>query len=204
MKTRQQNHRAAVLQVLAVLASICFLTFALVAFAIYRTVTVGTVLRSARNAVLRDAHLRFTHRIEATARPWLVNAARFGLGFAPLDPDARLAIQSIRGAEVGVYELTANPDESERRNLFGQVDKRLEERGWTRTVAVYDRDEMVMVYTPQKEVSASKVEAFVFVLNDRQLVMVSGKGNLEPIVELVNRKMEHHHLPGPLFASWRE
>lgn len=204
MKIRPQTHRAAVLQVLAVLASICFVTFALVAFAVYRTVTVGSDLRSARNAVLRDAHLRFTHRIEATARPWLVSAARFGLGFAPLDPDARLAIQSIRGAEVGVYELTARPNEPDRRDLFKSLNVRMEERGWTRTVAVYDRDDMVMVYTPAKELSASKVEAFVIVLNDRQLVMVSGKGNLEPIVDLVNRKMEHHHLPGPLFASWRE
>jgi hypothetical protein len=200
MNAHRHSRRASVLQVLAVLASICLLGVGLVGLAVYRTITVGADLRAVRNVVLKDLHVHCASRIEVTAHPLLVDAARFGLSFAPLEREARLAIQSFRGAEVGVYELTSRLDQQQRHALFQKVDRRMEAQGWSRTVAVLNHDDLVLVYSPDRTAAPDRLEAFVVVLNDDNLVLVSGKGNLEPIAELIREKMGDH-LPGPLFAQ---
>ena len=200
MKLHRSFRRAAVLQVLAVLAAVCLLAVGLVGLVVYRTITVGGDIRAARNAVLKDLNIKCASKVEVTAHPLLVHLVRFGLSFAPIEPEARLAMKAFRGAEVGVYQLRSSLGVSERRAVFSQIDQRLAGRGWERTVAVLDGDDLVMVFTPEKELDLDDVAAFVVVLNGHDLVLVSGRGDLEPIVELVTGKMgERFSLPA--FAS---
>ncbi len=184
MKLTPNPRRAAVLQVLAVLAAVCLTVIGLAGLMVYRTLTVGGDLRAVRGAVLQDLRLTCSSKVEVSLHPWLVGLARTGLSFAPLEPEARLAIQAVRGAEVGYYQLGTALDERQRRDLFEKVNQRLEKRGWERMVTVLGRDELVLVYTPTDELSTEKLEAFVLVLNGRELVLVSGGANLEPILEL--------------------
>lgn len=203
MKISSSHGRnGAVLQVLAVLAGICLIGLSAIAFAVYSTVTVGSDMRAVRNVAAKEAHLRFAQQWEGTAHPLLVDVARFGLSFAHLQPEARLAIQSVRGAEVGFYELTTPPNDATRQRLFRDFSQRLEQRGWSRTVSVLDREDLVMVFVPNSETSAQEFRAFVVVLNERQLVLVSGRANLEPMAELVESKL-NNHLSGPLLAHAR-
>ena len=76
------------------------------------------------------------------------------------------------------------------------------DRHWDRTVTVIGRDEMVMVFSPAEKENSSNIGAFVFVLNGRDLVLVSGRGNLDPIVELARTKMGES-MPAQLAAHWR-
>ena len=189
------------LRVLAILAALCTLAVGLLAFAIYRTITVGGDLRAARNVVLKELNVRYASKLEVSAHPLLVGLARFGVGLAPIDREARLALKAVRGAEVGVYQLTSNLDAEQRTTLFHKVDQRMEKRGWNRTVAVMDGDDMVLVYTPAGEMDLDELEAFVFVLNGRELVLVAGMGNLEPVRDLIDDKVREH-LPEALGKHW--
>lgn len=200
MKVHPATRRATVLRVLLVLCGLGTLCVGLVAFMVYRTLTVGGDLRAARNVVTRDLDLNLARQVQISAHPWLVGLARFGLSFAPLEPEAQLALKAVRGAEVGVYALTATPDARQRSTLFNQVDARLTKRGWHRLVAVSGDGNLVMVYGPDAERDADELEVFVLVLDGRDLVMVSGAGNLAPLVQLAEG-----HLPAdlPAFANWR-
>lgn len=202
MQLPAHSRHASVLRVLVVLSCLCLLVIGLIGLAVYRTLTVGGDLRAARNVVAKELNVPYASRVEVSAHPLLVGLVRFGLSFAPLEPEARLAMKSIRGAEVGVYELASNLDQAQRLALFRQVDARLSKRGWSRMVTVFDRDDLVMVYAPAGEVNRDDVDAFVLVLNGRDLVMVSGSGNLAPIAELVSGKLAERVTP-PFLAAWR-
>lgn len=202
MNVYRHDRHASVLQVLAVFAGISLVGIGLIALLVYRTITVGGDMRSVRGAVMNDMGVKCTSKVEVSAQPWLVGLARLGLNLAPLDPEARLAIQSIRGAEVGVYHLASEFDVRERHQLFNKVAARMAERDWDRAVTVINRDQLVMVFTPDEKMNADNIEAFVFVLNGRDLVLVSGKGNLQPIIELLSTKMDAH-MPAALVAHWR-
>ncbi len=202
MKPSTHSRHATVLRVLVVLSCVCLLVIGLIALAVYRTLTVGGDLRAARNVVVKDLNVGYASKVEVSAHPWLVGLVRFGLSFAPLEPEARLALKSVRGAEVGVYQLASSLDGAQRLTLFRQVDDRLAKRGWSRMVTVFDRDNLVLVYAPAGELDPDEVEAFVLVLDGRDLVMVSGSGNLAPIAELVSGQLGDK-LPAPFLAAWR-
>ena len=178
------------------LAALCLLAVGLIGLVVYRTLTVGGDIRTARSAVLKDLNIKCASKVEVTAHPWLVHLVRFGLSFAPIEPEAQLAMKAFRGAEVGVYQLRSAMGDSERRAVFNQIDQRLTGRGWDRTVAVLEGDDLVMVFVPDKELDLDDDEAFVVVLDGNDRVLVSGRGNLEPIVELVAGKLgERFSLP---------
>ncbi len=184
MKLPSYGRQATVLRVLLVLSCLGTVVIGLIALAVYRTFTVGGDLRAARNVVSKELNVPYASRVEVSAHPLLVGLVRLGLSFVPLEPEARLAIGAVRGAEVGVYELGEDPDPVQQVAVFRQVEERMTRRGWSRVVAVCDRDDLVLVYAPDEEMEPDEVEAFVFVLNGRNLVMVAGQGNLEPVVEL--------------------
>lgn len=200
MKAHAPTRNASVLRVLVILSCLTTLVVGVVGLAIYRTLTVGGDLRAARNVVLNDLKIRCHSQVQVSAHPWLVGLVRFGLSFAPLEPEARLAIKTIRGAEIGVYQLASTPDAAQRLTLFQKVDQRMTKRGWHRTVAVFDQEDMVMVYAPTDERAPDDFEAFVFVLDGQDLVLVSGAGNLEPLVELVDGRLAEKL---PALAAWR-
>ena len=202
MNVHRLQRRASVLQVLAVLAGVCLVGVGLVVLLVYRTITVGGDIRAVRGVLLKDLGVKCASKVEISAQPWVVALTRLGLGFAPLEPEARLAMKSIRSAEVGVYRLAANLNDRERCELFRQVATRMADRHWDRTVTVIGRDEMVMVFSPDEKENSSNIDAFVFVLNGRDLVLVSGRGNLDPIVELARTKMGES-MPAQLAAHWR-
>lgn len=110
-------------------------------------------------------------------------AARTGLACVKMDAEARAAVQSVRGVEVGIYELASGSKAPDRAAMLTAADKAMTAHGWERVVGVLDGDEMVGVYLPTKMTSPRRVQACVVVLDGRQLVIVSARGNLEPLME---------------------
>lgn len=110
--------------------------------------------------------------------------ARLGLQLAPLPPEARTALRSLHGAEVGVYELQGGDTPKNLAALFPAADKAMKARGWERLVGVVDGREVVAVYIPQKGISPKRMKCCLAVLDDRQLVVVGARGNVDPLLEL--------------------
>ena len=65
-------------------------------------------------------------------------------------------------------------------------------RGWDRLVGVVDSDQTVAVYVPARSGRELQLDACILVVNRENLIVVSGRTDLEPLLEL----LEHQNRPG--------
>ena len=126
---------------------------------------------------------------------------RGGSRFFHMPAEPRAALDSLRGAEVGVYRLREQPGRVECGPILAQADKAMAARGWARVVGVVQEHQLVAVYMPKKGVSARRMKCCVAVLNERDLVVVSARGNLEPLLAIAQKHLEHTSAGGLL--AWR-
>lgn len=116
--------------------------------------------------------------------------ARLVTAFADVEADARLALRSVRRADVSVQELDNELNRDQRLTLLESVDRSLERKGWERIVGVLEEEETVGVYLSTKSSSADDLRVAVLVLNGRELVSVAVRCDVEPLIELIGR-----HIP---------
>lgn len=142
---------------------------------------------------------------------------RTGLRWVDLDPVARAGLQAFRSADVGVYRRVASADAVAERtaDLLGKLLERMGRRGWEPVVTVREGRELVAVLVPVGLDSARRLKVCVLVLDGDDLVVVSARGNLEPLIEMglataerFGRKMESDRTtalgggpPAPSFLS---
>jgi hypothetical protein len=115
--------------------------------------------------------------------------ARAGLSFAKIPEEPCAAIRALRACEVGVFE-SCGANSPDRGAMLTQADKAMSRRGWERVVGVMDGKDLVAVYVPRTMASPKRVRACILVLDGRQMVVVSAKGNLEPVIELALRRTD--------------
>lgn len=126
---------------------------------------------------------------------------REGSRFFNLPPEPRAALDAVHGAEVGVYNLREEPGHVERGAILTRADKAMAARGWDRIVGVVQEHDLVAVYLPRKRVSLHNMRCCVAVFSGRDLVVVSARGNLEPLLALAQEHIKPE-LKHSLFA-WR-
>ena len=117
-----------------------------------------------------------------------LGALRAGLSFAPLDPKARAALETIRNAEVGIYELASESGLPDGAATLAATDGVLNARGWERVVGVLHGEELVSVYLPGKTISARRIKCCVLVLSERRMILVRATANLEPLLECLRNQ----------------
>lgn len=133
---------------------------------------------------------------------WLTTGlVRCGSRFFHMPPEPRAAIEAVHGVEVGVYKLREEPRHFERGVILERADKAMTRRGWIRVVGVLQENQLVAVYLPRTGISSSRMRACVAVLDGRDLVVVAARGNLEPLMEIVEKHLDHD-AHGRLLA-WR-
>ena len=126
-------------------------------------------------------------KVSVRAPEILVSLARFGLSFIDdIDDEAQLAIQSVRGGQVGIYQLREPVPSGNKIQLMERIDQSMTKNGWSRIVAVVERDQLVLVYAPQDMENPADLEALTIVLSDEELVIVSASGDLRPIYQLAH------------------
>lgn len=113
--------------------------------------------------------------------------ARLVTTVADVEADARLALRSVRRADVSVQELDRELNRAQRLTLLESVDRSLERKGWERIVGVLEEEETVGVYLSTKSSSADDLRLAVLVLSGRELVSVAVRCEVEPLLELVGR-----------------
>jgi len=116
--------------------------------------------------------------------------ARAGLSFVDMDAETRAALRTVRGVEVGIYELASGSKCPDRAAMLTGADEVMTSRGWERVVGVLEDDQMVGVYLPTDLKSLRSINACVVVLDGQQMVVVSARADLGPLVECLKNKPE--------------
>lgn len=110
--------------------------------------------------------------------------------FDQIPPEARAAINTVRDAELSVYQLKGDfPDTAK---VLVTADKGMTERGFDRIVAVTEPDALVAIYVHNKTKSLENIRASVLVIADRQMITVSAKANLAEITEFALAEAKKH------------
>src|SRR5262245_38993629 len=123
---------------------------------------------------------------------------RHGLRFVRMEPEPRAAIEALRGAEVGIYELELQKAGAPSASVFLATDKAMAARGWERVVGGAEKADLVAGYMPRKGLSPAKMKCCVLVLHGANLVVASARGNIEPLLALSRDRLRLR--PEKLFA----
>lgn len=142
----------------------------------------GSDTRALRNGLMKSSGVAWRQQIALNAGHLTVGAVRAGLSRANLDPATCAALQSVRSAEVGVYQLAPGTPPPDGAAMLAGADSAMTFRGWERTVGVMDGHNLVAVYLPGKNISAHRLKCCVLVLDGREMVLVSVQGNPEPLL----------------------
>jgi hypothetical protein len=145
----------------------------------------GSDARALRNELIKSSGVEWRQQIALNAGRLTLGAVRAGLSCAKLklDPEARAALQSLRTAGVGVYQLPSGTPPPDRAAMLAAADSTMTARGWERVVGVMDGQDLVTVYLPEKNVSVHRLKCCVMVFDGEEMVLVSAQGNLEPLLK---------------------
>ena len=135
-----------------------------------------------RDGLMKSGSVEWRQKITLNANYLTVGAVRAGLSFVKLDPGARAALQSVRSAGVGVYQLPSGTPQPDRATMLDAADSAMTGCGWERVVGVMDGKDLVAIYVPGKNVSVHSLKCCVMVFNGKEMVLVSARGNPEPLV----------------------
>jgi len=180
--------RGAALPVLVLVLGLALIPFGLIVVALKSFITVGGDSRVLRNTVLKASAAEWSPKIELNIGGGTLGLARLGLTFVDLPKEARAVLSAVRGAEVGVYQLTKGG--LDRAGLLNSTDRSMSARGWERVVGVVNPSELVAVYLPSDLRSGRDVRLCVMVLDGEELVVVAARANLEPLLELARSQLE--------------
>ena len=154
----------------------------------------------------RDAAVLRRHVMRATDADWstkvqfsvgrlTLGALRGGLGWIDHKDaaEARLALDTVRCASVGVYELESGVRHWSNEKLMLETDRAMQQRGWSRLVGVSGHKETVLIYAADELKEHAPIELCLAVVEGRKLVVVSASVNAEALGQLVAR-----HAPNDL------
>ena len=156
---------------------------------------VSSDTRALRDAALNNGLKGAKEKIELALGRFTCAAANFGLSYVQTDeipPEARLALGSVKGAEVSVYQFQRQS--VDRAKVLADADQAMEKRGCERLAGVIQDDQLVAVYVPKKMSSPRDIKFSVLVLAENSLVCASARGDVRAVMDLAMARA-HEHLP---------
>jgi hypothetical protein len=145
-----------------------------------------------RREVMAATDVKWHTKVQMSAGWITLGAVRTGLRFIQAEhmDDARLAMQAVRRASVGVYESNVRITNIARGQLFSRTDEMMKKRGWTRLVGVAENHETVLVYTAEDIGHSSRIDLCVAVVDGDKLIVVSTNVDASALADLAER-----HIP---------
>jgi len=141
-----------------------------------------------RNGLVESVGAECEAEIEVGIGAMTWDLARAGLGLLELDADVQAALSAVRGGDVGIYHVRPGEKPLQHAQMLGSADKAMSARGWDRVVSVVNRRELVAIYSSHETDFGQDVRFCVAVLDGRKLIVVSARGNLEPLLDLAFRQ----------------
>jgi len=168
-------------------AGICLTPFLVLGAVALSYLTLDRDVRVLRQHVMAATDANWHTKVQMSVGRVTLGAIGQGLRFVHAKDvdDARLALRAVRHASVGVYERTSGGSSWSREQLFGETDRAMQKRGWTRLVGVADQKEAVLVYVQEDLDADEPVEICVAVLNGKEMVVASTTVDAAALGELV-------------------
>lgn len=157
----------------------------LVLFGIMSVFGLGADAAALRSAVTASAPDAFHRQIELRLGWIPLTLVRQGLRLADLEPEARLALDSIRSVEVGIYGADKAAASRAPIDLLTAGDGGLRPRGWDRVVGVIQPGTVVGVYAQDNARDAEDLRLCVLVQHENRLVVGAVRCRTGPLMELV-------------------
>lgn len=179
---------------LGLLLFACLLSLGI--FLIIRSFSIHTDMKILRDGITQLDGLRVERQLGVSLGPVALFLARTGLAFADLPREARLALSSARGVELGLYQVMQHPQHIDWGKITRETDARMKQRGWERFLAVSHDNECVLGYAPATTESSRNMRVCLAVLNDSELILLGARINAKPLVDLATRELSRH--PGQL------
>lgn len=154
-------------------------------FLAWRTLTPVREASALRDALGAAGGLRGDASLQLNVGALPMVVARLGARFLPLPPEACVALRTLRGASLGIYPGTSGVRGAA---LLEAADRGLTKRGWERVVGVVDGGQVVGVYLPRDLSSHRRIRVAVFVQSREQLVVVTARANLEPLLAWIRQQ----------------
>lgn len=167
-----------------------FVALGVIALGVVSCFHLSSDTRALRNGLMKASAVEWRQKIGLNIHSVTLGVVRAGLSFAPLDSEARAAVQAVRGVEVGIYEPAPGMEPPDCAAMLAVADNVLNARGWERLVGVVGGEELVGVYVPDKTVPARQVKCCVLVFDGRQMVLVSARAEVEPLLRCLRNQAE--------------
>ena len=170
-------------------AGICLAPFLLLGAVAISYLTLDSDVRALRKQVMAATDASWHTKVQMDVGQVTLGAINEGLRFVHHKDmaDARLALSAVKHASVGVYERTSDRADWSNERLFGDTDRAMQGRGWTRLVGVVDHKENVLVYTRDSRGDNEPLDLCIAVVNGRELVVVSTSIDPSALGDLVER-----------------
>jgi hypothetical protein len=143
--------------------------------------------RALRESVMNSVSGQWSKRFAVNVGRCTVGLVQLGSGLVHLPPEARAALDSLRGGEVGVYRLQQAQGCINPAAVFQAADRAMAARGWDRIVGVAKASELVGIYAPR---SGSGLKCCLMVLHEQDLVVASVRGDPRPLLKLATRRLD--------------
>ena len=177
------------------MAIVCLPLFCAIGVAGY--FRLGSETRALRGSLMSLTPGEWDTKFAVNVGSLTMGLVRVGSRFFRLPPEPRAALDAVHGAEVGVYRLKHERLSVGCSAILVSADKAMKARGWERVVGVAERNELVAVYIPRRGVVAAKMACCLMVLQGRELVVASTRGNVEPLLQIARKRLDSTD-------SWRE
>lgn len=144
----------------------------------------GSDAAALREAVMASGHSALNRQAELRLG-WLpLTAVRLGLRWGDLDPEVKLALDSIRSVEAGVY---ASDDEGPANfaGLMAAGDGALRPLGWDRIVGVVHEGDVVSVYSHDTPGDPEDLHFCVLVHHEGRLVLAAIRCRAGPLLAML-------------------
>lgn len=159
----------------------------------------STETATLRQSALGSLNVAWNRKLNLHVGFFTTGLVRVGSHFFKLPPEAKAGIDSIRGAEVGIYNLQGIAGVVDTGTILARADKAMSARRWDRVVGVSREHELVAVYVPRKGFSTARMRCCVLVLQADKLVVAGASGNLDGLLEIAQQHLDFKDRPR--FAS---
>jgi hypothetical protein len=145
----------------------------------------GTSVQALRDSLQQATGEAWMSEVELGIGTLTLGLARAGGAVLDLPSEARAVLQSVRNADVGVYRLRHPDRVVSGAAVLSAADRALAPQGWDRLVGVIDgRHKTVAIYVAGEPEWTRRIKLCVVVIDGPQMVIVSARGNPEPLLEL--------------------
>jgi hypothetical protein len=141
-----------------------------------------------RDTVMREIDGSCEKKIALRAGFLTTGLIRLGAKALKLDAEPRAVIESVRGAEVGIYSLKDEAGTADCGRILNGADQVMSARGWERVAGISKEGKLVAIFSP-RAASARTLKLCLVVLDGQKLVVAAGKGDLAPVLDLAMARM---------------